>query len=205
MYRDDGQSNAHETLGVTPSFLCLIAVLATQPAAGEGADGADRFDELAARQTAFSAVVTVERIAARMIHVESVALLSELGVWPPELENWPEDAKTTKYVYDIKNLEQRLRADIVALRRHANPGGAFSAVEAVRFLQLVEELDQMLTESQDFFKLFSDGRVYEANQFFREKVRQRYARIEWETSTLGSAIRKDIESLKRKATLKSSP
>ncbi|NEK24773.1 hypothetical protein GV827_20580, partial [Sulfitobacter sp. JBTF-M27] len=144
--------------------------------------------ELGRRHTAVASLNSLERLAARIVYIESIGMLSEHGDWAEEQANWPENAATTTFVYSVKNIYGRFKPELAALRRTASRSGIFSDDEHERFASLVDELELLIEESQTFYDLLAAGQTSEANLFFRDNIRAPYLGIVQGSYTIGSGV-----------------
>ncbi|MFC6636672.1 hypothetical protein [Sulfitobacter sediminilitoris] len=151
--------------------------------------------ELGRRHTAVASLNSLERLAARIVYIESIGMLSEHGDWAEEQANWPENAATTTFVYSVKNIYGRFKPELAALRRTASRSGIFSDDEHERFASLVDELELLIEESQTFYDLLAAGQTSEANLFFRDNIRAPYLGIVQGSYTIGSGVSRDISRI----------
>jgi hypothetical protein len=181
--------------GVRFLVAAVVMALLAPGAVAQQQDAKSLIAELSNRNTASEIIGSIERMAARIVYVESVALVSELGDWPEETENWPEDAEASKNVYDVKNLHSRITPELVALERAASRDGVYTASETAQFASILGELHLMIDETQSLYALLRAKKLEEANLFFRDAVRARYEGIVAESYTLGAGVKQDISRI----------
>ena len=85
--------------GVRFLVAAVVMTLLAQGAVAQQQDAKSLLAELSDRNTAAEIIGSIERIAARIVYVESVALVSELGDWPEE---------TGKLARGRRSLQERL-------------------------------------------------------------------------------------------------
>jgi hypothetical protein len=173
----------------------VVMVFLAPCAVAQQQDAKSLLAELGNRKTASQVIGSIERIAARIVYVETVALMSEHGKWPEELSNWPEDAEASKNVYDVKNLYSRMTPELVAIKRMASQGGVYAASETELLASMLGELQLMLDESQSLYALLKAEKLEEANLFFRDVVRARYEGILADSYTLGTGVTRDVSRI----------
>ncbi len=175
-------------------LLCLIllpgVVRAQEP------DATSLLAGLGSRTVALEAVQTVERLAARILYVESTGILSLQGNWPEDpANNWPEDAEAPKVVYDVFNLYSRMVAEVAPLRRIAAREGVFTDEERAKFTSLVDDLESFIIQSKLLYDLMKAVRTDEANLFYRDEIRGKYEGIVAQSYTIGASISQDISRI----------
>ena len=176
-------------------YVALSWMLVVPAATAQEQDAKSLLIELRQRHNAMAALNSLERLAARIVHIESLATLSEHGEWPEELANWPQDADTTSFVYSVNLVYERFKPELAALRRTASRPGNFSNEERVRFASLVNDLELLIEESQTHYDLLAVGQINEANLFFRDYIRAPYQSIVQGSYTIGSGITRDISRI----------
>jgi hypothetical protein len=174
----------------------IVMALFAPCAVAQQQDAKSLLGELSNRQTALANIGSIERVAARIVYVETTALISELAEWPEEeLDNWPKDAEASKKVYDVKNLYARMTQELASLRRTASRKGIYTESEAERLASLLDELQVMVEDSQALYALLKAKDLEEADLFFRDVIRARYEGIVADSFTLGKGITQDISRI----------
>jgi hypothetical protein len=174
----------------------IVMALFAPCAVAQQQDAKSLLGELSNRQTALANIGSIERVAARIVYVETTALISELAEWPEEeLDNWPKDAEASKKVYDVKNLYARMTQELASLRRTASRKGIYTESEAERLASLLDELQVMVEDSQALYALLRAKELEEADLFFRDVIRARYEGIVADSFTLGKGITQDISRI----------
>ena len=174
----------------------IVMALFAPCAVAQQQDAKSLLGELSNRQTALANIGSIERVAARIVYVETTALISELAEWPEEeLDNWPKDAEASKKVYDVKNLYARMTQELASLRRTASRKGIYTESEAERLASLLDELQVMVDDSQALYALLKAKELEEADLFFRDVIRARYEGIVADSFTLGKGITQDISRI----------
>jgi hypothetical protein len=153
--------------------------------------------ELGQRTTAVESLGALERAAARIVYVESVALLSHFGDWPERDAGWVPD--TPKYFYDVHKIADRFPADLAAIRRTAARPGVFSDEERERFTSLIGETELLIEDSQTYYGLLAAEDFDLASAYFRDSIMARYESIEAGSYTLRSGVLRDISRISRLA------
>jgi hypothetical protein len=158
------------------------------------------FDELMNRQAAASDVVSLERVAARIFYVESIALLSEYGDWPMDAaDNWPEDAEASKFLYDVKNIDGRMTSELANFRRIASRSRSFTDPEKERFTEMVADLALMVEQSKELYALLLAGDIQKADEHYRGDIQSTYLSITVNSYTMTSDISHEIRDINLKA------
>jgi hypothetical protein len=173
----------------------LIWLLFVPLASAQEDSAAALLAELGNRQTAMESIQSLERLAARIVHVESLALLSRYGDWPEEEAGWGGNFDIPKFVYDVRNIYFRFTSEVPPLRRVAARQGVFSDDERARFLELLDDLDLLVEDSRAYYDLLVAGNFAEANEFFCAKIRAPYRRIVDGSYTIGLGISRDISRI----------
>ena len=174
----------------------IVMALFAPCAVAQQQDAKSLLGELSNRQTALANIGSIERVAARIVYVETTALISELAEWPEEeLDNWPKDAEASKKVYDVKNLYARMTQELASLRRTASRKGIYTESEAERLALLLDELQVMVDDSQALYALLKAKELEEADLLFRDVIRARYEGIVADSFTLGKGITQDISRI----------
>ena len=135
-------------IGRTALTAALAASLIASAALSQERDARSMITELGQRATALSTITEAESIAARIIYVQTVAIHSEVGEWPEEVENWPSDQVVSKFVYDVNNLHSRYVTELASLRRTTARDGVFTDGERPRIEALLDDLETLVVGSQ---------------------------------------------------------
>ena len=177
--------------------LCLLALgLLVAPAAAQDADHKSLFGDLNSRFALLETLVTIERTASRIHEVETTALLSEYGNWPNDPAwKWPEDANTTKLVYDLNNVKPRISVDVANLRRTVKRSRGLSEQEKAALLDLLAELDLMLDQSETLYRLLADKRLSDAASLFHTDASETYRSVMSRSYTLSADIKNDVRRI----------
>lgn len=186
-------------------FGALLAalVVAAPVAKAQEETAKDLIVALERRSDAVETIGNLERLASRILYVQSVALLSHYGGWPGEGdagwhgENAIFSGEIPKFFYDVENIQSRFTPEIITLRRNGNRPGVFTEEELAQFSRLIDELENLIEGSQGFYELLKDRRVEDANEFFREDVRLHYSNITSGSYTLQSGVSRDIDRIIR--------
>jgi len=182
-------------------FLNVVSLVVISSAAvAQETDRARLIDALLSRHSAAAELMSLYSVAARIVHVESVTLLSVYGDWPmDEALNWPKDAEASKFLYDVKNIEDRMTNDLADLRRAASRSRAFKTAEKEYFAQMVADVERMVEQSQTLYGLLLVGSVEEADQFFQDENQSTYLGVVGDSYTMMSGISGDIRDIKLQA------
>ena len=142
----------------------------------------------------------LSRVAGQISYIESVALLSYQGNWKHEKTNWP-SGWPSPFFYDVNKLNERFGDEVVKIARSAEQDKTLGEGERKDLDLIVVDVKAMLAESADFYDLLHAGKMDEANAFYRDRTRARYASVQNASYTLGLTLDDRIRKLGLKARL----
>lgn len=143
----------------------------------------------------------LSRMAGQISFVESIALLSYQGNWKSEKPTWPKEWPTSPFFYDVKKLPEYLGDQVIKIGRSAEQDKTLGDGERKDFDLIVVDVKAMLADSADFYDLLHAGKMDEANVFYRDRTRARYASVQNASYTLGLTLDDRIRKLGLKARL----
>ena len=183
---------AHATrlIGATLLLVCATFSIPRSAAQAEESAATEILQDIASLQTAVGHVRDVERVAARLFYVESLALIAHQGNWPFEKPGW--DADATPFEYDVARLSERLQPDLVDIKRKAAQGNAFTEEEQAAFQDLLTQTEQMIADTNAYYDLLQSEQHDAANAYFRDRVRTTYSEITAAAFTLSSQMDRKI-------------
>ena len=178
-------------IGRTALTAALAASLIASAALSQERDARSMITELGQRATALSTITEAKCIAARIIYVQTVAIHSDVGEWPEEVENWPSGQVVSKFVYDVNNLLNRACEPSAPTARD----GVFTDGERPRMEALLDDLETLVVGSQTLYALLEGDQIEDANAYFRDHIREPYLDLVASAYTVGTGVTRDISRI----------
>ena len=182
---------------MTRPFASVFAVAAiTLVTAAEADERKALMADLNSRNAIVETLLSVERMASRIVEVETTALLSEHGAWPNDPAwNWPADSRTSKRVHDLKNLKDRMASDLANLKRSVLRGRGYSEEEAAVLKELLDDLNAMIEQSGRMFALLSENELDVATTLYKESALTTYQGVMRSSFTLSREMKDDLRQI----------
>jgi hypothetical protein len=175
------------------SFLFMLmlpvffALAATPPSRAQTEETRALTQEILGLYAATSRLDELTRVTERISYVESVALLSFQGAWKDEKGNWSDELEPP-FFYDVFKLQERFGPEVIQIRRAVERDKTIGVNEKKAFRSILSDVQAMLDESRSFYDLLHQGKMDEANSFYRDRTRERYTSIQNASYTLGLAL-----------------
>ncbi|MEO8244444.1 MAG: hypothetical protein ABI832_19265, partial [bacterium] len=138
------------------------------------------------RHQAVSYVHQLYSTAAWIAYIEGVALVSQMQNWPTEKDGL--GGSDLSFTYDVYNLQGRLAPVVFDLKRNLGRNQVFTTDEQTQFDAIVQDVDAMIADSQGLYDLLHDGQVAAAGEFYRNRTRTLFRRIDRDSYTLVHGI-----------------
>lgn len=173
-----------------------FATIAPPASTDDAPDAKEIAIQLGHRYAAFDSLISMERLAARLNYVYSTALVAHHGDWPNEVPgDQAEETENFKFFRDVYYVRERFPGDLIALKRAVGRKGTFTEDELGDVNVLLDQLAQLISRSEAYHELLIAARIDEANQFYKDDLRQLYLDIVSGSYTLSTEVSRDIRSM----------
>ena len=170
----------------------LFALATTSPSRAQTEEYRTLTQEILGLNAATSRLHELTRVAERISYVESSALLSFQGDWKGEKGNWSDELESP-FFYDVFKLQERFAPEVIQIGKAVGRDKTIGESEQNGFRSIISDVQAMLEETRSFYDLLHEGKMDEANSFFRDHTRERYSSIQNASYTLGLTLNDRIK------------
>jgi len=176
------------------ALTALLAAFSTSPSLAQTDDLPALTLEILDLHAATSRLDQLADAAANIAYIESVALLSFQGAWKDDKQNWPAEAESP-FFYDVHKLSEYVGPVLMQVRRSVERDKTLAENERSDFRAIITDAEAMLDEARTFYDLLHAKKMDDANAFYRDRTRERYASIQSASYTLGLTLNDRIKKV----------